>query len=79
MKTELLTDADAVLDALGGNVAVAKLTGSNPKAVWNWRSAKSFPANTYVAITSALAGVGKSAPPELWDMRAPQREQAAAS
>jgi hypothetical protein len=66
---ERLTSASEILDELGGNASVAKLTGSTSKAVWNWRAANSFPANTYVAITSALASKGKSAPPELWDMK----------
>lgn len=61
----------AVIDALGGNPAVGDLTGSNAKAVWNWRSSNSFPANTYVAIMTALRAQGMRAPDSLWAMKLP--------
>jgi len=66
---ETLLSTSAVLDELGGNSAVAELTGSTPKAVWNWRVAETFPSNTYVALTTALQAKGKNAPPSLWGMK----------
>lgn len=68
-----------VIEELGGNLAVAELTGSNPKAVWNWRGFETFPSNTYVALTEALLAKGKTAPASLWGMKAasPERESAA--
>lgn len=65
----MLSTTESVMDALGGNQAVAELTGSTPKAVWNWRAGKTFPSNTYIALTTALKAKGKSAPPSLWGMK----------
>lgn len=67
---EELSTTTEVMDELGGNVAVAELTGSNPKAVWNWRASQTFPSNTYVAMTEALLAKGKTAPASLWSMKA---------
>ena len=66
----MLSTTSAVMDALGGNLAVAEITGSKSKAVWNWRVAETFPANTYVALTEALLAKGKTAPASLWGMKA---------
>lgn len=71
---ETLSTTSEVMDALGGNLAVAELTGSNNKAVWNWRVAETFPANTYVALTQALLAKGKTAPASLWGMKAATSE-----
>lgn len=71
---ELLTTSD-VMDALGGNLAVAELTGSKPKAVWNWRGFDTFPSNTYVAMTAALLAKGKTAPASLWGMKQPANSE----
>jgi len=67
---ETLTTTTAVMDALGGNLAVAEITSSKPKAVSNWRRASTFPSNTYLALTEALLAKGKTAPASLWGMRA---------
>jgi len=75
---EELSTTSEVLDALGGNVAVAELTGSKPKAVWNWRGFETFPSNTYVAMTEALLAKGKTAPSSLWGMRAVAEQGSAA-
>lgn len=70
----LLSSASEVMDALGGNGAVAELTGSTNKAVWNWRASGSFPSNTYVVLTDALRAIGKTAPDSLWGMKAANSE-----
>jgi hypothetical protein len=64
-----LLDTGSVMDAIGGNVAVAELTGATPKAAWNWRGFETFPSNTYVAMTRALEAKGFSAPASLWGMK----------
>ena len=69
---ELNTTSD-VMDALGGNPGVAKLTGSKPKAVWNWRSFDKFPSNTYAVMIEALQERGKTAPASLWGMKVPEQ------
>jgi len=68
---EQLTTTSEVLDALGGNAAVAELTSSTGKAVWNWRGFETFPSNTYVAMIEALRAKGKTAPASLWGMKMP--------
>lgn len=67
---DVLSTASEVMDALGGNSAVAEITASKPKAVWNWRKDNFFPSNTYVALTEALSAKGKTAPASLWGMKA---------
>lgn len=76
---ETLSTTSEVMDELGGNPVVARLTGSTPKAVSNWRSAETFPANTYVALTSALKAKGKTAPASLWGMKAANSERETAA
>lgn len=73
-----LSTTSEVMDALGGNVAVAELTGSSTKAVWNWRGFETFPSNTYVAMTDALVAKGKTAPASLWGMKATAERETAA-
>lgn len=61
-----------IIEFLGGLDEVAKLTGRNKDAAWNWlHRFDTFPANTFVAITSALEAKGCSAPPSLWKMVEP--------
>lgn len=76
MSLEILESTADVMDALGGNAAVQTLTAGKPSAVANWRVAKTFPSNTYVAMTEALRALGKSAPPSLWGMRQPNHAAA---
>jgi hypothetical protein len=73
---EELTKTAEVMDALGGNLAVAELTGSKPKAVWNWRGFKTFPTNTYIVMINALRQKGKTAPASLWGMKSPAETEA---
>jgi hypothetical protein len=73
---ELHTTAD-VMDALGGNDAVAEITCSKPKAVWNWRFTRTFPSRTYLILLGALNEVGKTAPASLWGMKLPSEKESA--
>lgn len=65
---ELQTTAE-VIQALGGYRAIAKITGRKDGAASNWGRFETFPANTYVAIRTALAERGLSAPDRLWGMK----------
>lgn len=71
---EVLKTTAEVVDALGGYLAVAEITGSKPKAVSNWPRFNTFPAKTYVALTEALLAKGKTAPATLWGMKAAYSE-----
>lgn len=73
-----LNTTSLVMDALGGNPSVAELTGSNTKAVWNWRGSETFPSNTYVAMIEALRLKGMTAPASLWGMKQPSEQESAA-
>lgn len=73
MEAAPLTSTVDVIDALGGIQATAELTGSSYKATANWKSFATFPANTYLVMTQALAGKGLSAPASLWGMREVER------
>ena len=63
-----LRSTSEVMDVLGGNGAVAEMTGRTAKAVSNWRKFSSFPSNTFVILKSALALKGQIAPDALWSM-----------
>ena len=84
MSKRAFTSTNQVIEALGGNAAVAALTGRWPGAVSNWRNLEHFPANTYVIMRDALLALGHEAPPDwLWDMaprahRKPRRDKAVA-
>ncbi len=62
----MLTNTEQVIEFLGGLDAVAKLTGRNKDAAWNWFRKPNFPADTYRIMTHALAQRGESAPHSLW-------------
>lgn len=64
-----IRDTSEIIDALGGNIAVAELTGATAKAVSNWRGFETLPSNTFVILSAALVRIGKTAPPSLWGMR----------
>jgi hypothetical protein len=64
-----LPSVPLVIDALGGNKAVAELAHTTGKVVSHWRSTRKFPANSYVDIQKKLKKMGLSAPDTLWAMR----------
>lgn len=78
MDLEVLETTEQVIETLGGNGPVAELTLSKPNAVSNWRGFKTFPSNTFVAITEALRARGKTAPASLWGMKMPAEPERAA-
>jgi hypothetical protein len=56
-----------VVDALGGPVAVGRLTGQTCAAVCNWRRYRGlFPSKYYFCMRAALADEGYFAPISLW-------------
>lgn len=70
----LIKSATEIIDALGGNIAVGRLTSSSAKAVSNWRAFDRLPPNTYLLVKEALAALGHTAPDHLWSMRLPQSQ-----
>lgn len=66
-----LETVDAVIDALGGRMAVAELTGRLPQQVTNWRAAGTFAPTTFLVMTTALDAIGRRAAPSLWRMDEP--------
>ena len=67
-KLKMLTTVKAVLEVLGGYAVAGKMTGRSDQAAWNWTVQHTFPSNTYVVMTTALADAGYEAPPSLWGM-----------
>ena len=67
MPRKLATTTE-VIDALGGNQVVARITRRNAKAVSMWRSFNTFPPDTFLAMNAALSAKGKCAPSALWRM-----------
>lgn len=66
-----LDTAEAVIDALGGAAATARLTGRKSQHVWNWKNTDRLPAETFLIISNELKTLGKSAPPSLWGIANP--------
>jgi hypothetical protein len=71
-----LVTTSAVIDALGGAVEVAALTGRRRNAVAQWRRFKTLPANTYLTLSGALRAKGLDAPAWLWGQEPGPWEQA---
>jgi len=64
---EILTTSAAVIDRLGGNTEVAKITGARAKTVSMWRTVeRGFPPETYAVLSAALAARNLQAPLSLW-------------
>jgi hypothetical protein len=57
-----------IVALLGGVKSVADLTGRTRNATSNWLRAQTFPSNTYIVMSRALAERGHTAPPSLWGM-----------
>jgi hypothetical protein len=68
MNSSLIKTATDVIDRLGGTVAVAKLMGTDPRAVSNWR-VRGLPPETFHAMDGLLRAKGLHAPPALWRQR----------
>ncbi|MCK1684275.1 hypothetical protein IVA87_34035 [Bradyrhizobium sp. 147] len=62
---------DAVIEALGGPMAVVRLTGRSRQNVANWRTAGNFSSTTFLVMTTALDALGLRAEPRLWRMDEP--------
>lgn len=67
----LLDTVEAVIEALGGTMAVVRLTGRSRQNVTNWRAAGNFSSTTFLVMTTALAAAGLRAAPRLWRMDEP--------
>lgn len=62
----------AVINALGGEPKVAKLTGHKAQHIYNWKNDTGrFPAKTHPVMQKALAKAGYSAPGVLWGIIEP--------
>lgn len=72
MAQELAT-AGAVIDALGGTGATARLLGKTPQHVANWRAANRLPSYSFLVVGSALKERGLSAPPSVWGIEEVER------
>lgn len=71
METDASLDTTkAVIKALGGATAVARLTGRKIQAVSNWAALSTFPANTFLTMQNRLREIGVEAPAWLWGMEA---------
>ena len=68
MNSTPIKSASDVIDKLGGTVAVAKLMGTDPRAVSNWR-VRGLPPETFYAMYGLLKAKGLYAPPGLWRQR----------
>ena len=74
-KLTMLTTTKAVVNAIGGGhedetkvQVIARMTGRNYSAAFNWTKQYTFPSNTYVVMKAALEAKGYDAPDSLWGM-----------
>jgi hypothetical protein len=51
-----ITSVDSVVKLLGGAVAVGRIIGITPEAIYNWRARGAIPAARYLVIEQALRG-----------------------
>lgn len=68
MLIRALTNADQVIDALGGTSAVAALTGRGLSAVSNWRKSGRIATETFLIFDAALKAKSCKASPALWGL-----------
>jgi len=64
------------IDALGGTTAVARLTGSSPQSVANWRARGSIPPSVYLVLAAHAQGAGVRVDPTIFGIRKTQHEAA---
>jgi hypothetical protein len=66
---ETLCTVEEVVDALGGNLGVAAITGvKHTSSVSNWKKFGKFPAKTHKVLQEALHERSMKAPDTLWGM-----------
>lgn len=64
---ETLCTVSDVVDALGGNLGVAAITGvKHMSAISNWKRIGKFPAKTHKILQDALHERSMKAPDDLW-------------
>lgn len=68
MVSNELTTTEQVIEVLGGLPKVMEMTGASYRRAFNWKSAETFPSNTYAVMTEALSARGLKAPHALWGM-----------
>jgi hypothetical protein len=61
-----LETADAVIDAVGGTAAAAKISGRPIQQVSNWRRSGAFAPGTFLKFEAALFALQLRAPAMLW-------------
>lgn len=66
MNILLAMNANELIDALGGNAAVARLTGVRTSAVSNWRRFGTFPPRLYLCFARAARERGVVLPEHLF-------------
>ena len=64
----MISTVDGMIEALGGNTAVAALTGRGSSAVSNWRKRGRVPAELSRVVERALAERGEQVAPSLFGM-----------
>jgi hypothetical protein len=79
-KIKKLKDCTRIIEVLGGTAEVSRLTRRQMAQVARWKRWNSFPPQTYLIMTQALAARGYVALPGLWsqeiyDPEAPKRRR----
>ena len=62
----MLKSVDEVVEAVGGNAAVASLAGVKASAVSNWKARGSIPAEYFLIFSGFLTANGKSFDPAVF-------------
>jgi hypothetical protein len=63
-----LVTTEAVIDELGGIKSIARLARVKYVTAHHWKRSDSFPARTYVLLTTLLAERHCRAPDSLWNI-----------
>jgi DNA-binding transcriptional regulator YdaS (Cro superfamily) len=71
----MLTDVDAVIEALGGTAAAAGLAGVSSPAVSNWRERGKITADKFLLISEALKARGADVSPSVFGFKVAEEER----
>lgn len=72
-----LDNVDAVIDAVGGTAAAARLTSKKLQHISNWRSEGRIAHSTFLLFKDELRKRRLKAPPALWGITQPKKKRKA--
>jgi DNA-binding transcriptional regulator YdaS (Cro superfamily) len=66
---DILSSADAVIEAMGGASKAAACLGQKPNTVGNWKTRGRIPPEYFLAVTDALKASGRQVDPQVFGIK----------